>query len=100
MGVSVFLSFAQPNAIDDAGVVELVTKHGILWCESNLKQPGVGVKATGIQNGVLSIVELSDFFLQLQVDILGERERGAGDGGREGEGEGGVKGNAMIRSCD
>ena len=50
------LSFTEPNAIDDAGMVELIAEHCVLWCEYGLEQPSVGIKATGVENIASSLL--------------------------------------------
>lgn len=104
------LGAAQPDAVDDGGVVELVRQHrvvrtqqhlpaaehaqgllpvpGSTWVggagrggvrrgRSHLEQAGVGVEAAGVQDAVLPLVELGQLLLQVLVDVLQTRTRGA-----------------------
>ena len=47
------LGFAQPDAVDDTGVVQLVADNRVLRRENGLKESRVGVKATRVQDGGL-----------------------------------------------
>ena len=53
-------------------MVQLVTDEGIFWGEQGFKQPCIGIKAAGIENGILTIVKPGNLLLQLLVDILKE----------------------------
>lgn len=64
MFVSELFGLAQPEAVDDRGVVELVRKDGVLGTEDLLKEAGVGVEATRVENGVFATVEVGDFLLK------------------------------------
>ncbi len=52
-------------------MVELITYYCILWSQYGLKQPSVGIKAGGEEDGVLHAVVGTDLLLQLFVHILG-----------------------------
>lgn len=54
-------------------MVELVAEQSIILCQQSLKQTSVGVKAAGIENGVLPAMETRYLLLQLLVDILERR---------------------------
>ncbi|MCU1555299.1 MAG: hypothetical protein JWM13_2785 [Arthrobacter sp.] len=71
VGVAEALGLAEPDAVDDRGVVQGVGDHGVLRAEEGLENAAVGVKATGEQDGVLRAEELRDTFLQGQVQVLG-----------------------------
>ena len=51
-------------------MVELVRKHGILFSKHHLKQTSIGVKAAGIQNGIVPAMERCYLSLQLLVNVL------------------------------
>ena len=65
MLVSVLFGLAQPDAVDDGGVVELVREDGVLGAEDLLEEAGVGVEAAGVQDGVLAAVELGNLALEV-----------------------------------
>ena len=43
------LRLAEPDAIDNRGVVELVAEDGIFWCKHGLEKRGISIKACGMQ---------------------------------------------------
>ena len=51
------LRFAQADAVDDAGVVQLVGDDGVFRSEQRFKQPAVGIKAGAVKNRVLGAEE-------------------------------------------
>ena len=65
MLVSVLFGLAEPDAVDDGGVVELVREDGVLWAENLLEEAGIGVEAAGVQNGVLATVELGNLAFEV-----------------------------------
>ncbi|KAF1792231.1 hypothetical protein GQ600_13683 [Phytophthora cactorum] len=64
------LGLAEPDAVDDAGVVELIGEYGVFLVEHSLEETSIGVKARRVQDGVLSAVEGRDGVFQLLVDVL------------------------------
>ena len=52
IGVTQPASLAQPDTVDDAGVIERIGNDRILIAEHGLEQSAVGVPARGIQDGV------------------------------------------------
>ena len=50
--------FAQPDAVDDRGVIERVGDNGIFRPEQGLEEPPVGVETRGIQDRVLGPREM------------------------------------------
>jgi hypothetical protein len=58
--VAVALGLAEPHAVDDAGVVELVADDGVLGAEQGFEQAAVGVEAGRVEDGVLGAEELAD----------------------------------------
>src|SRR3982751_2139760 len=53
MLVTKALSFAEPDAVDNRGVVQLIADHRILVAEQSLEQAAVRVEGAWIQNRVL-----------------------------------------------
>ena len=68
--VAELLALAQPDAVYDGGVVELVGEDGVLGPADLLEQPGVGVETRGVQDRVLAPVEFGYFLFQLLVYVL------------------------------
>ena len=59
------LGLAKPDAVDDGRVVELVRDDDVIGSQQLLENSGVGVEAAGVQDGVLTAVELGDLALQI-----------------------------------
>ena len=57
VGVAQAARLAQPNAVDDAGVVQGVADHRVVFAEDGLEQPGVGVEARQIEDRVVHAEE-------------------------------------------
>ncbi len=70
VAISKSLRFAKSNAIDDARMIQLIGKDGILRPQNGLKQPSVGIPARIVKNGVLFTEELADFRLEAFVNAL------------------------------
>src|SRR5262245_44512505 len=70
MAVAGSSGLAQADAVDDAGVVQLVGQHCVLVAENRLEQPAVGVPARRIEDGVILAEEACDGAFQLLVQIL------------------------------
>ena len=71
VAVTESLRFRETDAVDDAGVVELVGDDRVLGVEQSLEQAAVGVEAGAVQDRVLGSEKLTDAFLKLLVDGLG-----------------------------
>ena len=67
MLVSVLFGLAQPDAVNNGGVVELVRKDGILRAQNLFEEPCIRVEAAGVQNGVLATVELSNLLFEVLI---------------------------------
>ena len=70
------LGLAQPDPIDDRGMVKLVGNNRVVSAEKDLKKSAVGVKAGRVKNGVpvvgiIGVKELGDGSLELLVEGLG-----------------------------
>ena len=64
------LGLREPDAVDDAGVVEGVGDDRVFFAEDGLEQTAVCVKAGGVQDGVFGAEERRDLRLQRLVDVL------------------------------
>ena len=53
------LGLAEPDAVDDAGVVQLVGDDGVFRAQQRLEQAAVGVEAGGVEDRVLGAEELA-----------------------------------------
>ena len=73
------LCLAEPHAVNDACVVQLIGNHSIFRPEKRFKQAAVCVKAGRIENRVIHSQEICDLAFQLLVDIL--RAANEADGG-------------------
>ena len=58
VGIAVALSLAQTHTVNDRGVVQRVRNDGIVGSEQWLKHTAVGIEASSVKNGVLSLEEL------------------------------------------
>ena len=67
MLVSVLFGLAQPDAVDDGRVVELVREDRILRAENLFEQSRVGVEAAGVQDGVLATMELGNLLFEVLI---------------------------------
>ena len=65
VAVPVALRLAEPDAVDDARVVELVADDGVLFAEERLEQAAVGVEAGAEENRLLGAEELREAILEL-----------------------------------
>ena len=65
------LRLGEPDAVDDARVVQGVADHRVALLEKRLEEPAVGVEARRVEDGVLGAEEARDADLQLLVDVLG-----------------------------
>ena len=56
--VTMTLRLAEPDAVDDAGVVQFIGNDGIFRPEQGFEQTRVGIETRGIENGVVHSQEL------------------------------------------
>ena len=68
--IAIALRLAEPDSINDGGVIETVGNDGILGGEERLKKTSIGVKTGGIEDGVFGAQKSSDGLLQLAVHAL------------------------------
>ncbi len=68
--VAVALRFAEADAVDDRGVVEFVTDHGVLGGEERFEGAAVGIEAGRVEDRVLGAEKRAEAFFQLGVDFL------------------------------
>ena len=52
------LRFAEPDAVDDARVVQFIADDRVLLAEQRLEQAAVGVEAGGVENRVFGAEKL------------------------------------------
>ena len=64
MLISELLGLAQPDAVDDGGVVERVREDGVVGAEHLLEEPRVRVEAARVEDRVLAAVEAGDLVLE------------------------------------
>ena len=77
--VAVALRLAEPDAVDDRGVVERVGDDRVLLAEQRLEEAAVGVEAGRVEDGVLGAEEGREPGLERLVHLLGaadEADRG------------------------
>lgn len=55
VGITVTLGLAQAHTINNRGMVERVTDDSVFLGEQRLKEATVGVKASGIKDGILGL---------------------------------------------
>ena len=67
---SVTLGFAQPDPVDDRGVVEAVGDNRVLFIQERLEHAAVGVEAGGEEDGVLLAEVPGDRRFELAVQRL------------------------------
>src|SRR5262249_59879243 len=64
------LSFTEPDAVNDAGVVQLVGENRVLLAQERLEQPAVGVEAGGIEDSIFFAKETGDGPFKCLVQLL------------------------------
>lgn len=70
MLVAQALGLAKPDAVDDAGVVQLVGDDGVVSSQASFEEAGVGVESTWIEDSIIHLMEVSNPALEILVDIL------------------------------
>jgi hypothetical protein len=70
MEIPQLLRLTQSDSVNDRSMIQFIRKHRILRCKDSFEQTRIGVKAGRIQNGILSLMELGQFVLQVFVDGL------------------------------
>src|ERR1700722_8893730 len=71
VGEAVAPRLAEPDAVDDGGVIEAVRDDGILLPEQRLEDAAIGVEAGGEQDGVVLAEIARDPLLEPAVQRLG-----------------------------
>ena len=64
------LCFAETNAIDNAGMIELIRDDGIFRSEQGLEKTAVRIEAGAVKNGIIHAQEITDLFLQVFMQLL------------------------------
>ncbi len=70
VGVAEPLCLAQPDAVNDRGVIQLIGDDRIFRAEECFEQAAIGVETGGVENGIVCLKELRYLLLQLLVDRL------------------------------
>ena len=71
---------AQPRAVDDAGVVQLIGDHEVFLREDGRDGSGIGREPALKDDGRFSLLELREPPLQLHVNLHRARDRAHGSG--------------------
>ena len=64
------MSLAEPYAVDNGGVVQLVGDDGVIRPQDGLEEAAVSVEAGGVEDAVVHLEEVGKLALQLLVDLL------------------------------
>ncbi len=64
------LRLAEPDAVDDAGMVELVGDDRVFRLKQDLEHAAIRVPAGGVKNGLLGPEKRAEFCLQILVQGL------------------------------
>lgn len=70
MLVSHARGFRESNAVNNGCMVELIGDDGVLLAKKSFENACVGIKAAGIEYGILATMKLSNFCLELFVNVL------------------------------
>src|SRR5260370_19849292 len=70
MFVTKALRFAEPNAVNDAGVIQFVTNHSIFVGKQRFKESAIGVEAGGIKDRAFGPEEFCECGFELRVNVL------------------------------
>ena len=69
IGIAVALCLAQTYTVDNRSVVQCIGDDSVLVGQQRLEHTAVGIKASGIEDGVLGLEVLADLSLQHLVDV-------------------------------
>ena len=69
IGIAIALGLTQAHTVDDGCVVQGIRDDSVLVGEQRLEHTAVGIKASGIEDGVLGLEVLADLSLQHLVDV-------------------------------
>ena len=64
------LRLAEPDAVDDAGMIQLVGDDGVLRIQQRFEEPAVGVEAGAVEDGVFRAEKRAEPFFKLLVKGL------------------------------
>ena len=64
------LRFAEPNAVDDAGVIQFVADHGVFCGRAGFEQAAVRIEARRVKNRVFRAEKFGQRGLEFLVDVL------------------------------
>ena len=71
VGIAQAPRLAEADAVDDAGVIERVADHGVLFPEQGLEQAAVGIEAGRIEDRVLHAEKRGEPLFELPMHALG-----------------------------
>jgi hypothetical protein len=64
------LCFAEPDAVNNAGVVELIADDRIFGADQSFEEPAVGIKTRGIEDRLFGAQELGQRGFELFMNVL------------------------------
>ena len=64
------LGLAQPDAVDDRRMVELIGNDGVLIVQQRLEHTAIGIEGRSIEDGIFCSQEAGDLMLQFLVNVL------------------------------
>src|SRR5690242_15861886 len=107
MGETVAFGFAQPDAVDHAGVVERIADDGIALIEQYLEQPPVGIETGSVEDGVFHVKKRADRPFEVLVDLMRAADKAYGrhpvpmslEGARRRIDDAGMIGQAEVIVC-
>src|SRR4029078_5923266 len=70
MGKAQSFGFAQPDAVDHAGMVECIADHGVSIIEQDLEEASVRIEARTVENRVLGPKKGTDRAFEVVMDFL------------------------------
>ena len=70
VAIAVALRLAEPDAVDDARVIQFVADDGVLFAQQRLEQPAVRVEAARVEDGVVGAEERGERRFERRVHAL------------------------------
>ena len=78
VGIAVTFRLAQPDAVDDGGMIQRVGDDGILVGEQRLEQSAVGIETCRIKDGVFRVEIFGNRLFKLLVQVLRTADKAHG----------------------